>query len=334
MTRVSSNGDTVLVTGGAGYIGSHASKALAAAGYTPVVVDDLSRGHAWAVRYGPFVELDLRDRNRLHDVFARYRPASVLHFASLAYVGESVTNPQAYYDVNVGGALALLAAMRAHEVQQIVLSSTCATYGVPERLPIDEQQAQAPINPYGATKLMIERMLGDYAAAYGLRFGALRYFNAAGADEDGELGEVHDPETHLVPLAIAAALGRRDAIDILGTDYPTADGTAIRDFVHVSDLADAHVLALRHLASGGASLQANLGTGSGASVREVVAAVEEVSGRRVPVKHAPRRAGDPPVLVADATRARELLGWTPWRSDLQRIVASALRWQLSRGDVR
>jgi UDP-glucose-4-epimerase GalE len=316
----------ILVTGGAGYVGSHACKALAQAGYRPVVYDNLSRGHARAVRWGPLVEGDLHDRATLVAALRSHGIAAVMHFAALAYVGESVGDPELYYRNNVGGTLALLGAMREAGVATIVFSSTCAVYGVPDRVPIGETAAKAPLNPYGETKLAIERALHWYGQAYGLRYAALRYFNAAGADADGEIGEDHDPETHLIPRVLRAALGRGDPVEIYGTDYPTRDGTAIRDYIHVADLADAHVRALDYLARG-ESIALNLGTGQGVSVREVIAAVEGVAGRLVPRREAARRQGDPPELVADPSLAHARLGWRARHSDLDTIVATALAWE-------
>jgi UDP-arabinose 4-epimerase len=319
----------VLVTGGAGYVGSHACKALARAGYLPVAFDNLTRGHRAAVRWGPLVEGDIADRARLVATIARYRVSAVMHFAAFAYVGESVADPALYYHNNLAGGLALLAAMRESGLDKIILSSTCATYGAPETIPIPESARQLPVNPYGDTKLALERALHWYEV-YGLRSVSLRYFNAAGADRDGEIGERHEPETHLIPLVLEAALGRRPYVEIYGTDYPTPDGTAIRDYIHVEDLAAAHVAALEHLAAGGESLVLNLGTGRGHSVREVIAAAERVSGRRVPQRHAPRRPGDPPVLVADAREAVRRLGWQARFSDLDTILATALAWHSGR----
>jgi UDP-arabinose 4-epimerase len=318
---------SILVTGGAGYVGSHACKALAAAGHRPVVYDNLSRGHRAAVRWGPLVEGDLHDSGRLAEAFRTYQITAVMHFAAFAYVGESVVDPETYYANNLGGTLALLGAMRQAKVATIVFSSTCAVYGVPEKLPIGETTAKGPLNPYGDTKLAIERLLHWYAGAYGLRYAALRYFNAAGADPDGEIGEDHDPETHLIPLIMRAALGRGDPISIFGTDYPTRDGTAIRDYIHVSDLANAHLRALGHLAAGGENTALNLGTGRGHSVREVIAAVERISGRPVPQREVARRPGDPPELVADPALALSRLGWQPRHSDLDTIIATALAWE-------
>jgi len=317
---------TVLVTGGAGYIGSHACKSLARAGYRPVAYDSLVRGHREAVRWGPFVEADLADIERLADAIKRFEVAAVMHFAAFAYVGESMTSPELYFRNNVGNSMRLLEAMRGAGVRHIVFSSTAAIYGNPDRVPIPESAPQRPVNPYGESKLMVERMLHWYGAAHGFTHAALRYFNAAGADPNGEIGEDHDPETHLIPLVLQAALGRRPQIDIFGTDYPTPDGTAIRDYIHVQDLAEAHVRAVEHLLRGGASLELNLGTGAGHSVREVIAAAERVTGRHVPQREAPRRPGDPPVLVAEASRAREALGWVPALSSLDTILATAWAW--------
>jgi len=317
---------TVLVTGGAGYVGSHTAKALAQAGYQPVTVDNLGRGFAHAVRWGPLERGDILDRAFLDAAIRRWQPQAVLHFAAHSYVGESVTAPGLYYRNNVVGSLTLLEAMRDHAIANIVFSSTCATYGLPVRLPLSEDHPQAPINPYGASKLMVERLLADFGAAHGLRSVALRYFNAAGADPDGEIGENHDPETHLIPLAIGAALGTQPKLKIFGTDYATADGTCIRDYIHVTDLAAAHVAALRHLEAGGASVACNLGTGAGLSVRAILTEVERVAGRSVPAEEGPRRAGDPPELVADAARARQLLGWTPQCSDIASVISTAYQW--------
>jgi len=318
--------NNILVTGGAGYIGSHACKALFEAGYQPVACDNLVYGHPWAVRWGPLEQGDIADRPWLDNLIERHRPLAVMHFAAFAYVGESVQDPGRYYRNNVAGTLTLLEAARDHGILNFIFSSTCATYGLPERMPIAEDCPQIPINPYGASKLMIERMLVDFERAHGLRSICLRYFNAAGADAEGEIGEDHDPETHLIPLAIRAAQGSAPALSIMGTDYPTPDGTAVRDYIHVTDLAAAHVQALAALEAGGASDALNLGTGQGFSVQEVVKAIETASGRPVPVRAAPRRAGDPPVLVADPRRARQRLNWTPRHSALSHIVETAWRW--------
>ena len=323
---------SVLVTGGAGYIGSHACKVLARAGYRPVVFDNLSRGHREVVRWGPLVEGDLADRARLAAALEQNQVSAVMHFAAYAYVGESVADPGMYYRNNLGGTLSLIEAMRESGVDRIVFSSTCATYGTPDSVPIQETAQQLPVNPYGETKLAIERALHWYGQAYGLRSVSLRYFNAAGADPDSETGELHEPETHLVPLVLQTALGQRPQVDIYGTDYPTADGTAIRDYIHVQDLADAHLRALEHLGAGGASAALNLGTGHGHSVREVVRVAEAISGRRIPCRETARRPGDPPVLVADPRLAAEVLGWRPRVSDLDTIIRTALAWHTSLTD--
>lgn len=321
----------VLVTGGAGYIGSHACKLLARSGYTPVVFDNLVYGHRDFVKWGELEEGDLCDAARVREVIAKHRPEAVLHFAAYALVGESVANPGKYYRNNVGGTLNLLDAMVAGGVKRIVFSSTCATYGVPSVVPIPEDHAQEPINPYGMSKLMVERMLADFEVAHGMRFAALRYFNAAGADPEGEIGERHDPETHLLPLVLDAATGARADIAIFGTDYPTPDGSCIRDYIHVNDLARAHLLALRHLESGKESLRLNLGTGRGYSVREVISTAEAVTGKKIPVRVGERRAGDPPSLVGDPTQARKVLGWTAEYSDLETIVRHAWAWHRKSG---
>ena len=319
--------NAILVTGGAGYVGSHACKALANAGYRPIVYDNLSRGHREAVRWGPLVEGDLHDTARLAGVLRDHGVTAVMHFAAFAYVGESVTEPETYYRNNVGGTLALLEAMRRAAVNTIVFSSTCAVYGIPERLPIVETTPKGPLNAYGETKLAIERALHWYAGAYGLRFAALRYFNAAGADPDGEIGEDHNPETHLIPRVLRAAVSSGDPVEVYGTDYPTADGTAIRDYIHVTDLADAHVRAVEYLAAGRENGAMNLGTGQGCSVREVIAGVERISARAVPFRERARRAGDPPELVADPALARARLQWQPRHSDLDTIIRTALAWE-------
>ena len=321
----------VLVTGGAGYIGSHTAKALARAGHETVVLDNLSTGHREAVKWGPFIEGDLGDKELLGKVFKDHRIEAVLHFAASLLVGESMTNPQKYFWNNVVNTLVLLDTMKARGVKYIVFSSSAATYGNPEKVPITEDHPKNPVNPYGESKLCMERAIQWYGVAYGLRWTALRYFNAAGADLEGELGELHDPETHLIPLVVQAALGQRPSVDIYGTDYPTPDGTAIRDFIHVVDLADAHVRALEYLVAGGESAALNLGTGQGHSVREVVAGVGKLCNGRVPAHDAPRRSGDPAVLVADPSKARQLLGWRPQHSDLDAIIQSAWKWHSSKG---
>lgn len=317
----------VLVTGGAGYIGSHTAKALARSSYEPVVLDDLSTGHREAAKWGPLVEGSLDNADLISRVIEDYEVTAVMHFAASLLVGESMIQPQKYFWNNVVNTLRLLSAMLAAGVKHIVFSSSAAVYGMPSQVPIPEDHALGPINPYGETKLMMERALHWYGVAYGLRSASLRYFNAAGADAEGELGENHHPETHLVPLVIQSALGQRPVVEIFGTDYPTPDGTAVRDYIHVTDLAEAHVLALRYLVSGGESVALNLGTGRGYSVREVVAAVERVNGGRTPpFREAPRRAGDPATLVAAPGRANGLLGWQPQHSDLDNIVRTAWHW--------
>lgn len=313
----------ILVTGGAGYVGAHACKALAQAGWLPITYDNLLHGHAEAVQWGPLEHGDLADRARLDFVLQTYSPSAVMHFAAFTSVGESVADPARYYRNNVAGSLTLLEAVRDHGVGRFVFSSTAAVYGTPERVPIPEDLAKAPINPYGQTKLVIEHLLADFAAAHGLNATALRYFNAAGADPDGDIGERHDPETHLIPLALDAASGKGPPLKLFGDDYPTPDGTCIRDYIHVADLASAHVKALDAMDG----FQAfNLGTGSGASVRQILDTVEEVTGRPVPHEVAPRRAGDPPSLVADPSRAMAAFGWKPALSDLGTIVDTAWRW--------
>lgn len=317
---------SILVTGGAGYVGSHACKALAKAGYTPVVFDNLSRGHRGAVRWGPLVIGELADRIALITAMRQHSVTAVMHFAAFAYVGESVADPELYYRNNVIGTLNLLGAVREAGIGAIVFSSTCAVYGEPDEIPMREHVPLAPVNPYGDTKLAIERALAWYAGAYGIRYVALRYFNAAGADAAGEIGEDHDPETHVIPLAIRAALSQAGPISVFGTDYPTADGSAVRDYIHVTDLADAHVRAFEYLSKGGDSAAINLGTGSGTSVLELIASVERVSGHKVPHSLGPRRTGDPPALVADPSLAARLLGWRARHSDIDTIVRTALAW--------
>lgn len=326
MSGMDTSRRAVLVTGGAGYIGSHACKALSKAGYLPVTYDSLVYGHEWAVKWGPLERGDILDRSRLDQVIAQYSPTAIMHFAAFAYVGESVTDPGKYYRNNVVGSLTLIEAARDHGVNQFVFSSTCATYGIPDQLPIRENTPQHPINPYGASKLMVERMLTDFGAAHGLRSIALRYFNAAGADPEGEIGEAHDPETHLIPLVLDAASGRRPNVTVFGTDYDTADGTCVRDYIHVADLADAHVKAVEVLRHDALSDVYNLGNGLGFTVREVVQTVERVTGLRVPLLLGARRAGDPAALVSDAIKASEILGWVPKFPMLDDIVGDAWAW--------
>ena len=326
---------SILIVGGAGYIGSQTAKCVAQAGLTPVVFDNLVYGHKWAVKWGPFIEGDLADGALIKRVLEQHQVTAVVHFAAYAYVGESVTNPRKYFRNNVVGTINLLDAMLDAGVRDIVFSSTCATYGEPQSVtvPISENHPQHPVNPYGETKLTVEKMLHWYGRAHGLRYAALRYFNAAGADPDGEVGEDHDPETHLIPLAIAAAMDGESGtgLEIYGTDYGTPDGTAIRDYIHVSDLADAHVAALAKLRTGATSLCLNLGTGRGHSVRQVIAAVEKVSGKKIAVRETGRRAGDPPALVADARLAADVLGWKARFPNIEAIVEHAWRWTQKRG---
>jgi UDP-arabinose 4-epimerase len=324
----------ILVTGGAGYIGSHTCKALARAGYLPVALDDLSTGHRSAVKWGPLLVADIADRVQVANAVKTFGIVAAVHFAACAYVGESVTQPRKYFDNNVTKTLALLDALLDCGVKSLVFSSSCATYGIPERLPIAEDHPQTPINPYGTTKLFVEQILRWYECAYGMRHINLRYFNAAGADPEHEIGEDHTPETHLIPLVIATALGLRPAIEIFGSDYETPDGTAVRDYVHVCDLASAHVRALERLLAGGPSASINLGTGRGYSIREVVAAVQVLSGQPVPVIVGPRRPGDPPALVANPQLAAALLEWTPKLSELSTVVRTAWNWHRGRSPVR
>jgi UDP-glucose 4-epimerase len=319
----------VLVTGGAGYIGSHAAMRLADVGFTPVAYDNLSNGHREFVRWGPFEEGDIRDPARVGEVIARHRPAAIIHFAALIEVGESVRHPDRFYEVNVGGATTVLAAARRAGIDKFVFSSTCATYGTPERLPLTEDHPQRPLNPYGRSKLMVESMLRDMDAAGEMRSVILRYFNAAGAAENGLIGEDHDPETHAIPLIFDAAMGRRPAFSIFGSDYPTRDGTAERDYIHVVDLADAHVLALKHLLEGGDSRAYNVGTGHGTTVRELVAAVESATGRPCPAQPDERRPGDAAKLVADPSLLIGELGWQPGY-DLNGILRTAWTWHRRR----
>jgi UDP-glucose-4-epimerase GalE len=321
----------ILVTGGAGYIGSHTVKQLLARGHDVTVFDNLSAGHRAAAPADRLVAGDLRDADHLDHVLMANRIEAVVHFAALCYVGESVRDPARYYTNNLVYTLNLLERCRRNGVGRFIFSSTCATYGLPTAVPITEDEKQLPINPYGNTKLAVERALGDYAAAYPFGFCALRYFNAAGAAADGTLGEDHDPETHLIPLVIQAAMGKRPHVEILGTDYPTPDGTGVRDYIHVDDLALAHILALEKVGPG-TRLFYNVGIGRGYSVREVIRTVEEVSGKPVPVKEAPRRAGDPATLVANADKIRRELGWAPKYTDLRAIVETAWNWHRTHPD--
>jgi UDP-arabinose 4-epimerase len=317
---------SILVTGGAGYIGSHTCKALAQAGYQPVVYDNLSTGNAWAVKWGPLIQGDIADRELVQATLEKHQVSAVIHFAASAYVGESMHNPYKYLQGNAAGSLELLEAMKEAKVRNIVVSSTCATYGMPQQVPISETELQNPVNPYGESKLYIEKALKWYGVAHGLGWMALRYFNAAGSDAAGEIGECHGPETHLIPLVIQAALETGPPVTVMGTDYATPDGTAIRDYIHVEDLASAHIRALEYLESGGESTALNLGMGRGYSVREVIAAVGRISGRPVPAQEAGRRAGDPPVLVADTSRARQVLSWQPRYTNIDTVVGTAWGW--------
>ncbi|WP_108663654.1 UDP-glucose 4-epimerase GalE [Acuticoccus kandeliae] len=325
----------LLVTGGAGYIGAHVAKALALARHRPVVYDNLSRGHRYAVRWGPLAIGDINDADRLDAVFRTYRPAAVLHFAASSEVSQSVRDPIAYWRNNVAGSLTLIERALANGVDRFVFSSTCAIYGTPAHIPLAEDSREAPINPYGETKLAVERLLRSAAAAYGLNAVALRYFNAAGASQTAEIGENHVPETHLVPLVLDAALDPTRSIAVFGTDYPTPDGSCIRDYVHVDDLASAHILAVEQLLRGGLTgfVGLNLGSGRGYSVLEIVKAARRITGAPITVTLQPRRAGDPAALVADATQARRVLGWEPGRSDIGIILRSAWRWSLRKDEL-
>lgn len=315
-----------LVTGGAGYIGSHTAKMLAKTGHEVAVYDNLSRGHRDLVKWGSLVEGDIRDTKLLREAMRWFKPDAVIHFAAFAYVGESVTNPYMYYDNNVGGTLSILKAMTEAGVKNLIVSSTCATYGQPDRMPITEETGQNPINPYGQSKLMMEKICRDFDHAHGLRFMALRYFNACGCDPDGETGERHDPEPHLIPRALMAAAGEIDALDIFGSDYQTPDGTCVRDYIHVNDLASAHIAGALYLMDGGKSDAVNLGTGRGTSVKEILDATARVTGRSVPHRMSPRRPGDPAELVAAVGKAREVLNWQAGNSDIDQVISSAWNW--------
>jgi len=316
----------VLVTGGAGYIGAHCCKELKKHGFEPVTLDNLIYGHREHVKWGAFRQGDAGHIDHVRDCLTAYPIQAVIHFAAFAYVGESVSDPRKYYENNLKCTINLLAAMLDNRVKAMVFSSTCAVYGIPTSTPIDEKHGRSPINPYGRTKRMIEDILQDYDTAYGLKSICLRYFNAAGADPDAEIGEMHDPETHLIPLVLDAAAGKRAAIEIYGTDYPTPDGTCIRDYIHVTDLARAHVLGLQHLLNGGDSDVFNLGQGSGYSVKEVIERAAHISGRDIPIVVGKRRPGDPPVLVASNQKALGRLGWKPEYTDLDGIIRTAWNW--------
>ncbi|MEM9924769.1 MAG: UDP-glucose 4-epimerase GalE [Cyanobacteria bacterium P01_D01_bin.50] len=324
---------TILVTGGAGYIGSHTVKALKQTGYEVLILDNLVYGHRDLVEQVLKVELiqgDTGDRDLLDNLFKSRDIAAVMHFSAYAYVGESVSDPAKYYRNNVIGTITLLEAMLAASVKKFVFSSTCATYGVPKVVPIPEDHPQNPINPYGATKLMVERILSDFNDAYDFKSVRFRYFNAAGADPEGKLGEDHNPETHLIPLVLQAALGKRESISIFGTDYPTSDGTCVRDYIHVSDLADAHVLGLEYLLKGGDSAFFNLGNGSGFSVKEVIETARLVTGKDIKAVECDRRPGDPPALIGSAEKARKILGWQPQYRNLKEIITHAWEWHQKR----
>ena len=320
----------IFVTGGAGYVGSHACKALASAGYLPITFDNLVTGHQEAVLWGPFVLGDMLDKGALDNAVTEWKPAAIMHFAASAYVGQSVIDPGKYYRNNVVGSLNLLEVMRDRAISKLVFSSTCATYGIPLLIPISEDHSQNPISPYGASKLMVERMLSDFTVAHSIQTISLRYFNAAGADVDAEIGEDHQPETHLIPLVLDAAVGAKEAITILGDDYDTVDGTCVRDYVHVADLAEAHLLSLRALESGRTSTVYNVGNGRGYSVLEVINSARKITGREIRVCVGSRRMGDPAVLVGDSARIRRELGWHPTRSELDFILETAWRWHRKR----
>ncbi|MEK9643909.1 MAG: UDP-glucose 4-epimerase GalE [Alphaproteobacteria bacterium] len=316
----------ILVVGGAGYVGSHTCKALANSGYEPVTFDNMSAGHDWAVQWGPLERGNLLDRDRIIEVVETHQPAAAMHFASLINVGDSVRKPGKYWHNNVMGSINLMEALVSAGVENFVFSSTCAVYAPTDALSLDEELPYGPINAYGKTKRAIEMLIDDFEKAYGIRAAILRYFNASGADADAVIGEAHDPETHLIPLALSAAAGNRGRLKIFGNDYDTPDGTCIRDYIHVSDLAEAHVLSLRHLFDGAPTTAINLGSGKGYSVREVIDCIERILGKNVPADNAPRREGDPARLVANIDRARSVLGWEPRRSNLEKIVSDAWRW--------
>lgn len=322
--------DTILVTGGAGYIGSHTARELVRTGYRPVILDHLGNGHREAVGEADFVQGNLSDEGELDSLFRRFNFNGVMHFASRCYVGESVEKPQLYYEENIVGALTLFRMMRRHGVHRFIFSSSCAVYGNPRRIPIDESHPKDPVNPYGETKDFVERILRDYDTAYGFPFVALRYFNAAGASLDGRIGESHDPETHLIPLVLRVAKGEDAEVMIYGGDYATWDGTCVRDFIHVLDLASAHIAAYEWLKQGKASDSFNLGTGRGYTVREVVNTAEQITGRRIAGRVVDRRPGDSPALVADSNKAKSLLGWTPRYPELDTIVETAWSWEQNR----
>jgi UDP-glucose 4-epimerase len=316
----------ILIVGGAGYIGSHMCKYLSKNGYLPIVLDNLSRGHEKAVKWGPLIEGSISDRNILKRVFSEHRIDAVMHYAAYSYVGESVTDPSMYYQNNLADTICLLSEMVEAEIKNIVFSSSCAVYGEPEEIPITENHPKNPVNPYGWTKYMVEQVLNDFKYAYGVESVSLRYFNAAGADPEGELGEDHNPETHLIPIAIQAALGKREEIRIYGNNYPTHDGTCIRDFIHVEDLAESHLLALNRLLNGKGGGTYNLGNGEGYSVREVIDITRRITGKPIRDRVVDRRDGDPAVLVGSSDKAKNELGWNPRFPDLESIVETAWHW--------
>ncbi len=324
--KSSKDGSSILIVGGAGYIGSHINKLLHQKGYSTVVLDNLVYGHQEAVKWGVLEIGDLSDVDRLNKLFQKYKFQAVFHFAAYAYVGESVKHPAKYYHNNVANTLHLLDTMVRYKVRNIIFSSSCATYGVPKDMPITEAMEQKPINPYGASKLMVERILKDYHNAYGISYLCLRYFNAAGADPEGEIGESHTPETHLIPLVLAAAAGEQESVSVFGTEYPTRDGSCVRDYIHVSDLADAHLRAMEYILQGGESTCLNLGYGNGNSVLEVIAAAERVTGKKIPVILKEKRAGDPPILIGSMELAKKLLGWEPHYSKIEKIIEDAWNW--------
>lgn len=317
----------ILIVGGAGYIGSHTNKYLSLKGEKTIVLDNLVYGHKEFVKWGKFYFGDLADKSFLKKIFSENKIKAVMHFSAYAYVGESVKDPAKYYQNNVVNAINLLEAMRDSKVNNFIFSSTCATYGNPVEIPITEKHPQNPVNPYGRTKLMIEQVLKDYSAAYGIKYVNLRYFNAAGADPDAEIGEWHNPETHLIPLAIDAALGKRDSLTVFGTDYPTKDGTCVRDYIHVNDLAQAHCLALNYLLDGGESDSFNLGNGNGFSVKEIISVVEKVSGRKIKVIEGARREGDPAILIGSSDKIKSKLDWHPKFDDISIIINTAYKYR-------
>lgn len=316
----------ILVTGGAGYIGSHVCKKLHLKGYLPIVIDNLEQGNFQAVKWGPLEVVNIKDKSKLNFILKKYKPTAVMHFASLAYVEESVKNPEKYYDNNVYGSMCLLSALQENKIDKIIFSSSCSTYGIPKQVPILETHSQNPINPYGRTKLIIEQILKDYEIAYNMRYVSLRYFNAAGADPDGEIGEQHEPETHLIPLVLQAALGNKAKVKIFGNDYETQDGTCVRDYIHVNDLADAHILALEFLIQKGDSKIYNLGSEKGFSVMDIIKVSEKITNKKIPFEFVSRRKGDPPVLIANSQLISKELGWKKNFNNLEQVISSAWTW--------